>query len=163
VQDRLTAAGYSVSSRSLHTQEADVQSQNSAFIAIIEILGLLVVAITLIGLVNALTMSVVDRTREIGVLRSLGARARQVRSVFGAEAVLLAAFGWALGVPLAVLITRLVLLLIAHDIDVPVPVVFPVLGALVTLAALVAITLLAIRPSLRRATRIRPATALRYE
>jgi putative ABC transport system permease protein len=163
VQDQLTAAGYSVSSQSLHLQEASVQSHDSTFIAIIGILGLLVVAITLIGLVNALTMSVVDRTREIGVLRSLGARARQVRRVFGAEAVMLAAFGWALGVPLAVLIARLVLLLIGHDIDVPVPVVFPVLGAPVALAVLVAITLLAIRPSLRRATRIRPAVALRYE
>jgi putative ABC transport system permease protein len=163
VQDRLTAAGYSVSSQSLHMQEAGVQSNDNAFIAIIEILGLLVVAITLIGLVNALTMSVIDRTREIGVLRSMGARARQVRRVFGAEAVVLAVFGWAPGVPLAVLIARLVLLLIGHDIDVRVPVVFPVLGAPVALAALVATTLLAIRPALRRATRIRPGVALRYE
>jgi hypothetical protein len=75
----------------------------------------------------------------------------------------LAVFGWAPGVPLAVLIARLVLLLIGHDIDVRVPVVFPVLGAPVALAALVAITLLAIRPALRRATRIRPGVALRYE
>jgi putative ABC transport system permease protein len=163
VQDRLTEAGYPVSSQSLHAQEAGVQSQDNAFIAIIEVLGLLVVVITLIGLVNALTMSVIERTREVGVLRSLGARARQVRRVFGAEAVTLAAVGWALGVPLAVLIARLVLLFIGHEIDVPVPVVFPVLSAPVVLVALVAITQLVIRPPLRRATRIQPGVALRYE
>jgi len=163
VQDRLTAAGYSVSSQNRQVQEAGVQSQTSAFIAIIEVLGLLVVAITLIGLVNALTMSVIERTREVGVLRSLGARARQVRRIFAAEAVLLAAVGWALGVPLAVFLTRLGLVFIGHEINLTVPVVFPLAGVLVVLAALMAITLLVIRPSLHRATRIQPSTALRYE
>jgi putative ABC transport system permease protein len=163
VQNRLTAAGYAVSSQELYLQEADVQSQNGAFIAIIEILGLLVVAITLIGLVNALTMSVIERTREVGVLRCLGAKPRQVRRIFSAEGVVLAAIGWAIGVPLAVLIARLVLLFVGHDIDVTVPLVFPAVSVPVALAATVAITRLVIRPSLRRAARIQPATALRYE
>ena len=82
VQNRLTAAGYSITAQERYRQEANIQSQDNAFISIIEFLGLLVVAITLIGLVNALTMSVIDRTREVGVLRCLGAKARQVRRVF---------------------------------------------------------------------------------
>jgi putative ABC transport system permease protein len=163
VRDRLAAAGFPVTAQSRNAQEASTHSQNSAIIVLIDILGLLVVAIALIGLVNALAMSVIERTREVGVLRCLGARARQVRRVFGAEAVMLAAAGWALGVPLAVLIARVVLLFISHDIHVPVPVVFPVLSAPVGLAATVAITLLVTRPSLRRATRIQPAVAMRYE
>lgn len=163
VQDRLTAAGYAVSSQERYVQEADVQAQDNAFLAIIEILGLLVVAITLIGLVNALTMSVIDRTGEIGVLGCLGARARQVRRVFGAEGLVLATVGWALGVPLAALIARLLLLALGRDIDVTLPLVFPAVSVPVALAVMVAITLLVIRPPLRRATRIRPAQALRYQ
>ncbi len=163
VRDRLAAAGYPVTSQSLSAQEAGNQSQTSAIIVLIDVLGLLVVAITLIGLVNALTMSVIERTREVGVLRCLGARTRQVRRVFGAEAIMLAAAGWALGVPLAILIARLVLLFISHDINVPVPVVFPLLSAPAGLGVTTAITLLAIRPPLRRATRIQPVVALRYE
>jgi putative ABC transport system permease protein len=163
VQDRLTAAGYAVSSQQLDAQEADVQSEDGAFIAIIDILGLLVVAITLIGLVNALTMSVIERTREVGVLRCLGARPWQVRRVFRAEGVVLALSGWVIGVPLAVLIARLLLLFIGHDIDASVPLVFPAVSVPVALVAMVAITRLVIRPSLRRAARIQPAAALRYE
>ncbi len=161
VQNRLTAAGYSITAQERYRQEANIQSQDNAFISIIEFLGLLVVAITLIGLVNALTMSVIDRTREVGVLRCLGAKARQVRRVFSAEGVVLAIAGWALGVPLAALIARLVLMLVGHDIDVSVPVVFPAASVPVALAAMLVITLLVIRPSLRRATRIQPGVALR--
>lgn len=163
VQNRLAAAGYAVSAQELRAQEADVHTQNGAFIAIIDILGLLVVAITLIGLVNALTMSVIERTREVGVLRSLGARPRQIRRVFRAEGVVLATVGWVIGVPLALLIARLILLFLGHDLNVQVPLVFPLISVPVALAAMVAITRLVIRPSLRRAARIQPATALRYE
>jgi ABC-type lipoprotein release transport system permease subunit len=53
------------------------------------VVGLLVVAIALMGLVSALTMGVIERTREIGVLRCLGARASHVRRVFGAEGVVI--------------------------------------------------------------------------
>ena len=39
----------------------------------------------MVGLVNAITMSVLERTREIGVLRCIGARARDIRRIFAAE------------------------------------------------------------------------------
>jgi putative ABC transport system permease protein len=48
----------------------------------VEILGLVVVAITLMGLVSALGMGVIERAREVGILRCVGARARQIRRVF---------------------------------------------------------------------------------
>jgi ABC-type antimicrobial peptide transport system permease subunit len=60
------------------------------------ILGLVVVAI--MRLVSALSIGVIERTREVGILRCVGARARQIRRVFSAEAVVLAAVGWAFGV-----------------------------------------------------------------
>ena len=42
------------------------------------------------GLANALTMSVLERTREIGILRSIGARARDIRRIFATETIALA-------------------------------------------------------------------------
>ena len=45
-------------------------------------------------------MSVLERTREIGMLRSVGARARDVRAIFGTEGLMVAVIGWLVGVPL---------------------------------------------------------------
>jgi len=61
------------------------------------VVGLLVVAIGMAGLANALTMSVLERTHEIGILRSIGARARDIRRIFAAETLALAAAGWLIG------------------------------------------------------------------
>jgi len=44
---------------------------------------------SLVGLANAVTTNVLERTREIGVLRCIGARARDVRRIFATERVAL--------------------------------------------------------------------------
>ncbi len=41
-----------------------------------------------------MTTNIFERTREIGVLRCIGARARDVRRIFGTEGVALAVAGW---------------------------------------------------------------------
>ena len=81
-----------------------------------DILGLVVVAIMLMGLVSALSMGVIERTREVGILRCVGARARHIRRVFSAEAVILAVVGWAFGVLLGWLIYQGLLTLLLHDV-----------------------------------------------
>lgn len=42
----------------------------------------------MVGLANAITTNVLERTREIGVLRSIGARARDVRGIFTTEGLI---------------------------------------------------------------------------
>ena len=56
------------------------------------------VLIALIGTVNTLMLSVLERTREIGLLRAVGMRRRQVRTMICSEAVILAAFGAVIGI-----------------------------------------------------------------
>ena len=57
----------------------------------------LAVIIALIGIVNTLMLSVIERTHEIGLLRAVGMRRRQVRSMIRSEAVILSIFGAILG------------------------------------------------------------------
>lgn len=64
---------------------------------IVGLLGLALV-IALIGIVNTLALSVVERTREIGLLRAVGMTRRQVRSMVRWESVIVAVFGAGLGV-----------------------------------------------------------------
>ena len=69
-----------------------------------QILGLvyallaLAVLIALIGIVNTLMLSVFERTREIGLLRAVGMKRRQVRTMIRSEAVILAIFGAIIGI-----------------------------------------------------------------
>ena len=58
----------------------------------------LAVVIALIGIVNTLMLSVFERTHEIGLLRAVGMRRRQVRVMIRAESVILAIFGAVIGI-----------------------------------------------------------------
>jgi putative ABC transport system permease protein len=58
----------------------------------------LAVIIALIGIVNTLMLSVFERTREIGLLRAIGMKRRQVRVMIRSEAVILAIFGAVIGI-----------------------------------------------------------------
>jgi putative ABC transport system permease protein len=53
---------------------------------------------SLIAMLNTLTISVIERTREIGMLRAVGSTRKQIRSLIVAEALLLAAIGTAFGI-----------------------------------------------------------------
>ncbi len=75
----------------------------------------------LIGLVSALSMGVIERTREVGILRCVGARARYIRRVFSAEAMILAIAGRAFGVLLGWLIYQGLLALLLHDAALSLP------------------------------------------
>lgn len=63
---------------------------------IVVLLGLAVL-IAAIGIVNTLALSVVERTREIGLLRAVGMQRRQVRTMVRTEAILIAIYGGVLG------------------------------------------------------------------
>jgi putative ABC transport system permease protein len=161
--NRLASAGYPVSTTKIYVAQAQITAADTAILTIVEILGLVVVAIMLMGLVSALSMGVIERTREVGILRCLGARARHIRRLFSAEAVVLASVGWAFGVLLGWLIYEGLLTLLLHNAAVSLPQEFPPAIPLITLAGVLVLTLLVIRGPLRRATRIQPGTALRYQ
>ena len=54
--------------------------------------------IALIGIVNTLMLSVFERTHEIGLLRAVGMKRRQIRAMIRSESVILAVFGAIIGI-----------------------------------------------------------------
>ncbi len=160
---RLAAAGFPVSTTEIYVTQAQITASQASILAIVQILGLLVVAIMLMGLASALGMGVIERTREVGILRCLGARARQIRRIFATEALVLAAAGWALGVLVGWLIYQGLLALVRHQVSLVLPDEFTAVIALITLAGVLVLTLVVIRGPLRRASRISPGTSLRYQ
>ena len=55
------------------------------------------VLVAILGIVNTLTVSIIDRKRELGVLRAVGGFRRQIRQTVWMEAVAIGVVGLALG------------------------------------------------------------------
>jgi len=117
-------------------------------------LGLLLAAI---GLFGVMSYAVARRTREIGIRMALGARAGQVRRMVIGNGVRLAITGLVLGLPVALLGTRLLGWML-YEVSPRDPLTLVGIVALLTLVALAA----AYVPA-RRATRIDPAVVMREE
>ena len=60
------------------------------------------VVIAILGIVNTLALSVIERTREIGLLRAIGVSRRQLRLMIRLESVVIAVLGAVLGVGLGI-------------------------------------------------------------
>ncbi len=163
VANRLASAGFPASTQEIYVIQQQATTTENDLLAILDILGALIVVIILIGLASSLGTGVLERTREVGILRCLGARARQIRRVFSAEAVTLAVAGWAAGVAVGWLIYQGLIALVRHYLSDTLPQEFLPVIPLVTLAGVVVLTLLVIRGPLRRAARIQPGSALRYQ
>ncbi|HUC04077.1 MAG TPA: FtsX-like permease family protein, partial [Acidimicrobiales bacterium] len=77
-----------------NTQSAQVNQ----LLGIVYALLALAVLIALIGIVNTLMLSVFERTHEIGLLRAVGMKRRQVRAMIRSESVIIAVFGAIIGI-----------------------------------------------------------------
>ncbi len=87
-----------VSSKTRAEFERNQKHQINELLDLIYVLLALAVLIALIGIVNTLMLSVFERTREIGLLRAVGMRRRQVRTMIRSESVIIALFGAFVGV-----------------------------------------------------------------
>lgn len=143
-------------------READ-RREDRTIITIIFTLGIPVVAMGMIGLVSAMTTNILERTREIGILRSIGARARDIRRVFLTEAVALVVLGWLTGIAVGNVIGRIILRAMNESFNVTFTLRYPLWPLPAALAVTLVVAYLALRRPLRRAGRLPPSAALRYE
>ena len=115
---------------------------------------------SLFGMVNALALSVFERTRELGMLRAVGLTRRQTRRMIRYESIVTALIGAAFGLPLGILLAAVVTRAM-HELDVSFA--LPLLTILAfAIVAIIAGTLAAVLPA-RRASRLNVLEALHYE
>ena len=114
-----------------------------------------------VGMLNTMLMSVLERTREIGVLRALGWRRGRVLGMILQESLVLGAVGGVCGILLGLGLTGLLVLAPGMWGAIE-PIYTPQLFVQAIVVALVAGVVGGLYPAWR-ATRMRPVEALRYE
>lgn len=160
VRDKLAAAFPEID----FALTADLAESMSDFKTMEEMVGtisFLAVFIGGLGMLNAMLMSVLERTREIGVLRALGWRRRQVLGMVLQESLVLGAVGGVCGILLGLGLTGL-LVLVPGMWGAIEPIYTVQLFVQAIVVALVAGVVGGLYPAWR-ATRMRPVEALRYE
>lgn len=116
------------------------------------------VLIAALGIVNTLAMSVIERTREIGLLRAVGLGRTQLRRMIRLEAVVISVYGAVLGVVLGTLFGVALSRALADQGITEVVVPFPRMGVFLLVAALIGV-LAALGPA-RRAARLQVLDAI---
>ena len=123
-------------------------------------IGLAAVSLVIggIGIANVMVISVTERTREIGLRRSVGARSRDVLHQFLLEAVLLSLLGGVVGLALAGLVTALLPLALPGFLP-----ILPLWAVAFGLASSCLTGVVAGYLPARQAARLDPVEALRHE
>ena len=130
-------------------------------------LGLIALLIASLGVMNTMIMSVLQRTREIGVMRALGARRKTIRRIFTIEATAIGFFGGLIGVTFGsvfVLVAKPVITKMAKSGSLTgATFTVPPWLMLAVIAGTSAIGFLSGFFPARRAANLDPVEALRYE
>ncbi|WP_112238931.1 ABC transporter permease [Kribbella monticola] len=145
-------------------QQAYAQGERRPINAALGVIGMLLalaVLIAVLGIVNTLALAVVERTREIGLLRAIGMDRPQLRRMLQVESIAISLLGALLGVVIGVLFGASIQAVMVDDglsvLDVP------VLQLLVTVVVAAAVGVLAAVWPSRRAARLDVLRAIATE
>lgn len=131
------------------------------FGVILSLAAFLIAAVGAVGLLTTLSISVFERQKEIGVMRSVGATSRNIVTQFLIEGLIVGVVSWILAVPLSYLISRGLLSALPFGDEFQID--YPIYSLLVGLAGMVFIvTLASLWPSLA-AARKTVSNILRYQ
>lgn len=163
---RVEATGYVT--RSVADTVAQINSLFSTAKTVLALLGVTALAVAALGMFNTLTVSLLERTREVGLMKAMGMKAPEVRELFLTESMIMGVFGGTLGLASGFLAGKLLGVALSifgmsaglgfMDISsVPLP-----FALFILLLSLVVGLVTGIYPA-RHATKISALNALRYE
>lgn len=144
----------------------DRQQASAQFGILTQILMIMTVLMAIVGsmgLSGTLSINVIERRREIGVMRAVGASSRDVGFVFTGEGLILGLTSWALAVPIGLSVGPIFVTSLGKVIDFPALYYLTLDGVWIWLAIVVVLSVLASWVPARRATRISVNESLAYE
>jgi ABC-type antimicrobial peptide transport system permease subunit len=166
VSETLRELGYNV--YSLADQLEGFESQSLMIQAVLGGIGAVTLLVASIGIANTMIMSIYERTREIGVMKVVGANGGDIQTLFLMEAGLIGVFGGAVGLVVSYGLSRVINSVVAGNFisigeEAMNISVIPFWLAVFALVFAFFIGIVAGWFPARRATRLSPITAIRNE
>jgi putative ABC transport system permease protein len=146
-----------IATRNVYTKNTNSASITAHTYMLIAMLLLIVVSIAKIavaGLASCMSTAVIERTREFGVMRTLGARAYDIQNSIIVEAILIGICSWIVAVLVAVPLTVWIGVLMSEAVDRTMPIVFSPLVAGLWLLGVALVAIIASVAPARRAARL---------
>jgi putative ABC transport system permease protein len=164
LEDAYAEQGLAVSGS--ETQTGMVQrlsDELGLLVTFLAIMGALLALVGVIGLTGTMTINVLESTREIGVMRSIGASHGSIFGIFITEAVVIGVISWAAGAVLSWPLSFVLARVLGDAMSIPLTYVFSWFGVGVWLASVVAIAVVASLVPSWRASQISVRDAIAYE
>ncbi|MCB0045662.1 MAG: ABC transporter permease [Caldilineaceae bacterium] len=165
LEARYEAAGISVG-RTLTsaTEESQIVSQFNVLVGFLLIMAVLLAVVGAIGLMGAMSLNVIERTREIGVLRAIGAGNQSIFRIVTAEALLIGGISWTLAIVVSLPLSMAMNGLIGASImQAPLTYRFSLMGVFIWLALIAVLSFVASLLPARSATSVSVRDTLAYE
>jgi putative ABC transport system permease protein len=165
VQDQYKRLGVQVSgSGTTSADRATIESQFAILVALLLVMAALLAVVGALGLMGTMSINVLERTREIGVMRAIGASNGAVMNIVTVEGVYVGMISWALGALLALPISQL----LSHQVGMaflqtPLSYTFSLIGALIWLVFVIVLACVASFLPAWNASRLTVRDVLAYE
>lgn len=147
---------------------AQIDSLFASFRLVLAILGMVALSVAALGMFNTLTVSLLERTREVGLMKAMGMKSSEVKDLFMTESMIMGFFGGVIGLVAGVIMGKILSLfltffsLVKGVGVVNISYVPPVFVLAVLMLSILVGVLTGYFPA-RRATKISALNALRYE
>jgi putative ABC transport system permease protein len=161
----LEQAGSRIGSIQLMKEEVgEAENSFNLIILLALVMALLLAIVGGLGLMGTLSINVLERTREIGVMRAIGASDGAVAQVFIVEGIVIGVISWLLGVVVSIPLGNLLSAAIGEAIlEAPLASTFSMAGAWLWLAVVIVLSALASFWPARNASRLTVRDVLAYE
>jgi len=165
VEKEYDRAGINVVSNFLISEEREeIDGAFAIIIALLFVMTVVLAAVGGLGLMGTMSLNVIDRTREIGVMRAFGASSSAIFRIVILEGLLIGILSWVFAIfislPISVALTREIGI---SFMDYPFPVSFSVPGILIWATLVVIISIVASLFPALRAVRLTVTEVLAYE
>jgi putative ABC transport system permease protein len=143
---------------------AEVEAIFEVIVVLLLIMSFLLAVIGGLGLMGTMSINVLERTREIGVMRAIGASNRSVRRIFIIEGIIIGVLSWLAGAVLAFPFSKLLSDIVGEQfLSAPLAYTFSVTGAIIWLVVVIVLATVASFLPAWNASRITVREVLAYE
>jgi putative ABC transport system permease protein len=164
IKEYLEPKGYTINftDSALKYQE-EAAAQFNILTTLLLIMTYLIAVVGGVGLSGTLSINILERQREIGVMRAVGASSGDVGLIFISEGLMLGLLSWVIAVPISLLSGKFFVGAISNAIKFPVIYFYSLQGAWVWLAVVVTLSFAASWLPAHRAIKISVRESLAYE